>query len=225
MCTKSHLADLQNYATGCDNGDAWQPLKIENRAGCIKKCPDLEHITAGLASLIVKNVKPTINPATHIPNRVKNFANEYQGFCELQRVVDSKRLVKNAKISLISCPTKKSALRFLRTTFKAFEVTAEMAVFMWILILRLSVTAEWELRATTWRSILMVALKIAQVHEGHYTLSNKTISGLYSLFSEKEYLDLSLDFLRILDYRCYVPADQFVATYELLLRRGLATSP
>jgi len=192
----------------------WKPFKMATTSDCHPRhCSDYAQFLQGFAALLTERITASLDRESGNPIEAEKFSEDQKLFCDLHAIVASKKLDRDTKVSLISKPDLKTVLNFLEKTVYQTECTPENITFAWILIERLFDITEWKLTATTWRCLLLVAIKLAQVVQDEPSMSNKSLASAYPLFSAKRYQTLTIKFLTIVDYKTYVSFKEFHDVY------------
>eukprot|EP00357_Protocruzia_adherens_P024930 CAMPEP_0114988426 /NCGR_PEP_ID=MMETSP0216-20121206/9589_1 /TAXON_ID=223996 /ORGANISM="Protocruzia adherens, Strain Boccale" /LENGTH=191 /DNA_ID=CAMNT_0002351199 /DNA_START=1178 /DNA_END=1753 /DNA_ORIENTATION=- len=175
----------------------------------LPKCDEKRALCNYLISIFQKEVKSAINPNSFQPYQETYFRTEANKFSELNRVTDNDQLSREEKLNLISRPAVENIRNFMLKFLSMSHVTPEILIYGSILLDRFLKRTKWTLRATNWRILFMLSVRLALRVEEQPVLSTECISELYPLFSAKELQSLEAMFLRLLDYRCFVRYEDY----------------
>jgi len=194
---------------------SWKPIRKETCT--LERCPEKKQLCSFLLKFLEKEIKPTIDPQTCKPFTVEKNPEEHELFCELDRVAASSTLTREEKVTLISVPAPKKIGEFVRSYMSLSRVQPEILVFGFILLQRFLKTTGWTLRASNWRVIFMVVMRIAQKYENHPIVMVSDMNLMYSIYDKEDFIELENVLLRLLDYKCYVNCEEYKEIVEIML--------
>jgi len=197
----------------------WSPAYLEKDCP-YDECPEGKKVVSYFVSFLHQNIKVSIDSQTLQPVKEDKFGCEYECFSEIQRIVDEKSLDRKHKIDLISVPSRSRIRRFLRHLYDISGATTELIVYSMILLQRLLEVTGWSLRAASWRSLVMITLRICQKVEDSPSLSAGLLHRAYPLFNPRDFVNLENVFLRLIDFRLTVSLKQFSRQFEMITRQN-----
>jgi len=200
----------------------WQPIRI-NREDCLEStCSEEGIVSQALVKFFEREVerafaKDETSGTVQIVTE-SNYSKEFESFSEVQKITNNSTLSQEEKLIFLSRPLASDIRLFLKSFFKFGHVNIEVQIYALILLNRLLKKACWKLRATNWRILFLTAVRIAQKFEAVPVLDAEELSYLYPLFSPKEFNRLEINFLKVIDYHCFVTTDEFAMELRRLVK-------
>jgi len=216
MCLSNCLELLVNQEIkGTISADKWSPMRL---FACQEdECVERSKIIHGFTDFIRENMNASIDANTRGPIPESNLPKEYSYFCELMRVVDQKNLPRDEKVQLISMPSRKRILNFLKELTRYCQVPTEVIVLSFVFLKKLLDASQWKLRAASWRSMVLTSIRVAQRIEASASLSVQDLHVIYPLYQPQDFLKLERVFLEVVDYKLFVNTTEFVQNCQELL--------
>jgi len=187
------------------DGSSWYPCRAE----CSEDCNDVPALLSYLASFLHKQISASICAETVRPVLEENQPHRYARFCEVQRILQDSSTSKTAKIKLISAPSLNRVTKFLTDLFEICGATGEIIIYVLVLLKRLLTTTGWKIRAASWRSMVICALRLALKVEEMPMVSAHSMHRVYPLFTPREFVNMENTFLKLVDYRIVVSQKEF----------------
>eukprot|EP00357_Protocruzia_adherens_P015470 CAMPEP_0114990180 /NCGR_PEP_ID=MMETSP0216-20121206/10639_1 /TAXON_ID=223996 /ORGANISM="Protocruzia adherens, Strain Boccale" /LENGTH=222 /DNA_ID=CAMNT_0002353299 /DNA_START=1213 /DNA_END=1881 /DNA_ORIENTATION=- len=192
----------------------WQPIKS---LVCDRDdCHELVRVMKGVLALLKAEIHPSLDHAKEAPAVEETFVEESLKFSELARLRDSSILSFEEKIKLISLPDSEQLCTFLSTLLTQADVCEEIFISSMILLKRFLEVTGWKLRATNWRVLCMISIRVALKCEDAKLISFHKLSILYPIFDEKELAELERLFLSLIDYRCFISYEDYYCMLKQL---------
>jgi len=205
------VEELQNIIKkeskhSCQSDFKWQPLPSSI---CQKDCEDSLKLLWGLVDFLAEEIKPVIDPLTTEVIEEVTHPKLATKFSELNNILESGKVPESGKAALIRVPDQDQISRFLQEVFTSWRVTREVLVLAKILLDRFLHRTQWRMRSTTWRTFILLTIKIASKLEGRLCFSNKDMESAYPIHTAQQYFELELLFLDLVDYQCYVSLKEY----------------
>jgi len=205
MC---HLRSaLQNYLSSTghrqsdDNDVDWSPLRVH--ACHSSRCQDFQVVCRYMVEFIFHQFEQTGRVVS------RKFERLGQEFSELPKIIKSKTLQRDTKVTLLETPDVNQVEAFLRSLFKYADFAPEIFINTAILLKRLLEKTSWHLRPTNWRILVILSLRITLKMEDRPLLYTSDIRELYPLFNAADLLHLERVYLRMVDYHCVITLEQY----------------
>jgi len=208
MCIHASVEKSIKEGTRATTDKPWSPIWI---SGCsLKKCPERTAIIKYLVRMVKRNRRPSINFISAEAIKEANYSQESALFSELSSIESRHDLSDEKKIALVSVPTKVRINWFLEHLFDLTRARTEVIVFQIILLKRLIEVTNWSFRADTWRTMLIISLRIAQKIEGFVFPPTKILAEVYKTFDADELEKLEDIFRSLLDSRIEITPQEYL---------------
>jgi len=224
MCIYKDLEQIlsSNFTDSASNNNSdfrWTPIAFPP---CDEqRCPERRQVLHYFAKYLHKTIMPSICPETIKPIPEANHPGKYSHFCEAFRIIEDPMIERSQKIKLISVPSRRRIAEFVANFVECCNVDTEVIVYAIILMKRLLKTTGWTLRASSWRSIVITAFRLAQKVEEGPVVPLADLHYIYPIFTPADFVKLENTFMKMIDYRLVVSYEQFFAQYKRIVAKKM----
>jgi len=211
------LEKLERYCHSSSSDDvsckSWTPLAIHP---CFRgqQCEDETSFVNCLKQYLLARIERAIDPKTIEPIVETRHRKDFVRYSELDRILDLKKFSDKDKATLIRVPSSPSLQHFLQDLIPLVDLRPEVGIYAMILLDRFLKASGWKLRATHWRILLLVSIRIAQKMEEDSCVSSQTLCEVYGIYKPEEFYEFESIFLRMIKWDCSISNEEYLKSAQ-----------
>mmetsp|Transcript_1254 Transcript_1254/g.1323 ORF Transcript_1254/g.1323 Transcript_1254/m.1323 type:complete len:222 (+) Transcript_1254:79-744(+) len=221
MCILNLLENCYDKQTGLSLDLDYVPLKAVR---CdYKTCPERQKLIVSVCMFVQKNLMKAIDHDTSLALKEASYPEEASKFSELFRVANQENIEMEDKAQLIGLPSFSRIYCFVADLLKNSKTCTEAIPYQLILLQRLLKNTKWPLRATTWRILLIISLRLTQRVRGPIILPKRFLPPLHPLFSQEELVELEEIFLTLIKRKSKIRYHRYKVELKHYLKENTLT--